>query len=58
MKQFLVFAGDCNYPYGGWSDFKGDYSTLSEAQAAIAPSRSTWAQIVNTKTGSIVEYGS
>jgi hypothetical protein len=33
MKRFLVFAGDCYYPFGGMNDFEEDFDTLEEARS-------------------------
>lgn len=34
MDKFLVFAGDCYYPNGGWADYHGEHASLEEAQGA------------------------
>lgn len=31
--KFLVFAGECYYPGGGWDDFVDHYDTKEEAVA-------------------------
>jgi len=49
MKRFLVFAGDCYYPSGGWNDFKSDHETLSEAfEATKVKGIGDWWHVVDT----------
>lgn len=31
MKRFLLFAGPCFYPHGGWDDFRGDFDSMAVA---------------------------
>lgn len=35
MNMFLIFAGDCYYPSGGWGDYVGSYATEQDARNAI-----------------------
>jgi hypothetical protein len=63
MNQFLLFAGDEYYPGGGWSDFRGSFKTVEEAEEkAIKPTDREWASnsydwwhIVDSATGSYVK---
>ena len=55
LKRFLIFSGDQFYPNGGWRDFRGSYSTLKSARAA--PKFGDWWQVIDSKTGTIVEEG-
>ena len=52
---WLVFAGDCYYPSGGFDDFVGNYDTYDIArdkQLAEVKNGNRWAQIVH-RTGHI-----
>lgn len=31
MDRYLLFAGDNYYPDGGWDDFRGSFSCVSDA---------------------------
>jgi hypothetical protein len=42
MKRFLVFAGDCYYPYGGMDDFQEDFDTMEEAKSFEAKIKLKW----------------
>ena len=57
MKRYLAFAGDTYYPSGGWRDFRGDFNLAGEAYAEVGyeGDSSGWWQIVDTKTGQIVQ---
>ncbi len=33
LKRYLVFGHATYYPEGGWSDFKGSFDSLEEADA-------------------------
>lgn len=57
MDQYLLFAGDQFYPDGGWQDFKGSFTTLKAALREAAAWGADWWQIVDLKTGKIVEEG-
>ena len=54
-QRFVVFSGDQFYPDGGWSDFRSSHATIAEAREAPAPG--DWWQIVDLKTGVIVDRG-
>lgn len=58
MKRYLVFAGSQYYPYGGWSDFQGDWDTLAEAveYSCLCGIAFDWWHIVDTTTKQIVKY--
>lgn len=53
MKRFLVFAGDCYYPSGGWDDFHSDHDTADEAQKA-AINAGDWWHVVDSQERRIV----
>ena len=36
-KQFLLFAGNDYYPYGGAYDYKGSFKTIEEAVSSHNP---------------------
>lgn len=59
MKRYLVFTFAGYYPYGGWHDFKGDYSNLNEARLAslhfMEEHSDPYFQIVDSKTKQIIE---
>ena len=42
MNRFLVFAGPCYYPMGGWEDFKASHDTEEEARAACKALTKEW----------------
>ena len=56
MKRFLVFAGECYYPQGGWDDFKGSYEHELEAkQTAEGHAQGyRWAHVVDTQSEQII----
>jgi hypothetical protein len=48
MNQFLLFAGDEYYPGGGWSDFRGSFKTVEEAEEkANKPTDNEWGDCVD-----------
>lgn len=61
LKRFLLFAGDYQYPDGGWNDFRHSYDTLEEARTEggrlSTPDKDThrhskdWWHIVDIETG-------
>ena len=40
--MYLLFAGDSYYPRGGWRDFKGAFSTLTDARAHALSLNCDW----------------
>lgn len=52
MKRYLLFSGYGYYPGGGWSDFKGDFDTLKEAEDHYVivkeRDREDWYHVVDT----------
>jgi hypothetical protein len=34
VKRYLLFAGGCYYPEGGWGDYRGDFDSLGDAHSA------------------------
>jgi hypothetical protein len=56
MKRYLLFAGDCYYPCGGFCDFVTDFDTIEEAtESALANEKDNdWAQVVDGEQGQIV----
>lgn len=53
MKRYLLFAGDCYYPCGGWSDFRGSFDNLDEARELAMKDHDPgwdWFHIVDTQT--------
>ena len=55
MNRFLVFGGNNHYPNGGWSDFKNDAESLSEAVEIIAKLSGDWFHVLDLDTGTIVK---
>ncbi len=64
--MFALFAGDVYYPYGGWGDFKGMFTTVEEAKDFFDKGERwgddhihhwNWYQVVNLETKEIVERG-
>lgn len=56
MKRFLLFAGDCYYPLGGWRDYIGCHDTAGDAIEWIARGNfHEWWQIVDSKTMEVVQ---
>jgi hypothetical protein len=61
--MYLLFAGDCYYPKGGWADWRGTYQTLLEATTAAANLGTDgleWWQIIeqyDDGTGQVVKEG-
>lgn len=61
MKRFLLFAGSHYYANGGWSDFRGWYDTVADAEAALPQSMAVsdphpvdddyWWHVVDSQTG-------
>ncbi len=54
MKRYLLFAGSCYYPSGGWSDFENSFDTLEEAVDAaesLNVTKADWAHIIDKETG-------
>jgi hypothetical protein len=47
MGIFLVFAGDCYYPCGGWLDYAGCFPTLELAKAFAEDGKTDWWHIVS-----------
>ncbi len=59
MKRFLLFAGDCAYPEGGWKDFRGSYDTFVEAESAGMcdyGGNSQWWHVIDSYDCVIVAY--
>lgn len=61
MKRYLLFFGMDYYPAGGWSDFKGDFDTIEEADARFQQFEKSssslngrWYQIIDTTNKLIV----
>lgn len=50
MKKYLIFAGSCYYPGGGWEDYIGTSDDLAEARQIVENSNNDWWQIVDTTT--------
>lgn len=48
MKRYLLFAFDGYYPEGGWSDYRGDYDTLREAEVAGSELRYNYWHVIDT----------
>jgi len=55
MKRYLLFAFDHYYPAGGWSDFRGSFSSLRYAKATVIGMNTDRWQIVDSHTMAIVE---
>lgn len=53
MKRFLLFAYDAYYPGGGWADFKGDFDSLEDAEAAAKTCTEDYRDIIDSETKSI-----
>lgn len=53
--KYLIFAGDCYYPYGGWGDYVGSAGTLEDALTTAANHKGDWWQIVDAETYQIVK---
>lgn len=51
---YHVFAGDCYYPFGGMSDYKGTAASLQEA-IDLLPEDEEWAQIATVKENGTLE---
>jgi len=56
MKRYLVFAHYRHYPDGGWNDFHGSFTGLSDAKirASILIDEYDYAHVVDTETMNIV----
>ena len=59
VKRWLVFQGECYYPFGGAEDFSGSYDTKAEAVAVAnilynKHRDCTWAHVVDGQTMEIV----
>ncbi len=54
MKRYLLFDGAIYYPFGGWSDFQGEFDTVDEAMQHSLPDEYTWAHVVDTQLKQIV----
>ena len=50
--SYLLFAGHSYYPGGGWTDFRGEYSSLESAETAAQTMFGSydWFQIVYNNT--------
>lgn len=57
MKRYLLFMYDNYYPYGGWSDFKGDFDTVEEAYSAAIGRGFDYYDIVDTTIKETVRTG-
>jgi hypothetical protein len=58
MKRFFLFGGNSVWEKcGGWSDFKGSFSSVNEAVSFVAKSGDKWAwfQIIDSRTGENVD---
>lgn len=64
MKRYLLFAGVCYYPRGGWKDIQGSFETFAEASGAacalMAPDEDgctsfDWYHIIDSQTGTQLE---
>jgi len=57
-NRYLVFAGICYYPLGGWDDFKGSFKTKKEALLEAKKDWDegwTWAHIVDSNDDTMEE---
>jgi len=58
-KRWALFAGQTYYPAGGWSDFRGWFDILPEADDFIKVLKEkgyyNWFQIVNIENGLLVK---
>lgn len=53
--MFLLFIGDEYYPKGGWNDFRGGFSSISEALDSFEVNEIlTWWHIVDFRNMEIV----
>lgn len=52
LLRFWLFAGMVYYPFGGWRDFRGSFTTLDAALAAaqIWQRYDTWYQVLDSTT--------
>jgi hypothetical protein len=51
--MLALFAGECYYPGGGWSDFRGT-GTMEELKQLYEKEGHQWGQIVDLTTLKIV----
>lgn len=58
IRRYLVFSGHRWYPDGGWSDFRGSFDTVEEAERAVptGDSNDGWAHIVDTEAAGVVRF--
>jgi len=54
MNRYALFGNYIYYPSGGWSDFRGSFDTVNEAEAEA---RTEWFEIVDLTTGDVVSRG-
>lgn len=54
MKRYLLFAGQDQYPTGGWGDFKGDFDTIEDAYQSNKGTIDWW-EIVDSETGQVIK---
>ena len=52
MKRYLLLGGQ--YDYLGWDAYKGNYSSIDAAIKALKNENCEWAEIVDTKTQTVV----
>lgn len=57
-NKYYLFCGT-HKPYGGWEDFKGNFSTLDDAliylRKNIEPDERNWYHVVNIETQNIIK---
>jgi hypothetical protein len=53
-KRFLLFAGACKHPVGGWGDFRGAYDTMEDAISVGDALDKDWYDVVDLRTHKIV----
>lgn len=55
MNRYLLFAGDNQYPQGGWGDFIGAYISKEEAREKCSR-KYDWAQTIDIETLQEVDW--
>jgi len=56
MNRYLLFAGDFQYPLGGWKDFVKAFATVTEATNAPKDSYDWW-HLMDGHTGNMIQSG-
>lgn len=57
-KPYILFAGDCYYPSGGWGDYRGRFASIEGAKSYLLEKTDwDWWHIVDEERGEIVEEG-